>query len=85
MVAREAVLLFALEAVDAPLHLPPAEQVEQVPAGLQVAVDVRGRLGHQREAVGELRGEGRRDDGLAGARAAGEDDARGEEVTRTED
>ena len=73
--AREALLLLDLQPVDPPLHVAAALDVEPVPPGLQRVVHLRRGLGDEDEPVRPRRRELPGDDGLPGARAAGEDDA----------
>jgi hypothetical protein len=69
------VLLLDLKAIDLPLNVAAARQVESVPSGLQRAVNLCRRLGDQGEATGLLGGEDFRNIGLTSAGAAGEDDS----------
>ena len=65
VLAREALFLFDLEAVDPPLHVAAAFEVELVPARAEHGVDLRGGLGDEDEAVGMLIREGAGDDRLS--------------------
>lgn len=69
-----AIFLVDLEAINFPLDVAAAGEIEFVPAGLQGVVDLGGGFGDEDEFVGMSGDDLLCDDGFAGSGAAGEDD-----------